>query len=97
MLRTSHMLRWRWRQGGQDFVMSQAPWLNPTGRVSVYKVPKRFSHARTFNSSLPTAPFPGVSLGIKVSGMKAQAQAGHMFTLISNTRYIQVSKKLKDL
>ena len=85
-LRTLRMLLWRWRQGGQDLVMIQVPWLNPTGKVSVYRVPKRFGHSRTFNSSLPNATLAGVSMGIKVAGMKAQA--GHTFTLISNARYI---------
>ena len=89
VLRTSRMSLWRWRQGGRDLVLSQAPWSNPTGKVSLYKVPKRYSHSRTFNSSLPNATLAGVSMGIKVAGMKAQA--GHAFTLISNARYTKVN------
>ena len=73
-------------RGGQDLILSQAPWSNPTGRMSIYKVPKRHSHFRTFSSFLPTAALAGVKLEVKAPESRAPAQAGHTFKLISSAR-----------
>ena len=80
------MWLWRLKQGGRGLVMSQAPWLNPTGTLCAYRMPKDCRCSHTSNLLLPTASLAGVSFGVGAPELATPTQVKQTFQLRSSPR-----------